>query len=426
MSAFIDSFHTDPTLVFLIGRSISALAGTISIGFSYAIGRRLFGTRSGLFGALFLASAPMAVRHSCLIRTDALALSLILAAVYLSLRYLKEGRGWGWAAAFLVGLATATKYTSLMALAPVLVAGLWAPGPGPRLRRVLLLPLAAAAGLFVGAPYVVLDAPAAWADLVKQWEMAVRPYSYLSPGSKAIWYLTQVIPTAFGSSLIPILALAGLFFLRISRRTSAVLFCFPLFYLALVLSSRYNRFSRYMLYLLPFICLLAGLCLDRALAWISLSRRPAALVAVGLGLLVVFPSLEGVSQLDIWGNRIDLRTTAQQWMESHIPDGAAIAYETGCPLLHHRNTGNWELLNLKAQSVASRPLEHYREAGINYLLLCRRSRLRTWKAAMPTRRRRRFKKVYAEIDRLPLLASFGDQTWSKIEVYELQPVPAQE
>lgn len=107
-------------------RSLSALAGTLTVLVAYAIGRRLGGRRAGLATAALVAVNPLLVWFSQEARSYALAVLLSALALLALLRALEEDRprdlAW-WALA--ASLALATHYFTAFVLLPQAVWLLW-------------------------------------------------------------------------------------------------------------------------------------------------------------------------------------------------------------------------------------------------------------------------------------------------------------
>jgi hypothetical protein len=92
-------------------------------------------------------------------------------------------------------------------------------------------------------------------------------------------------------------------------------------------SSSHLYYGRYVLPLLPGICMLAGFALDELVRRV---RAPAPLAtALGAGLAVVL-AIEPLLACIRWDERLarlDTRTQAAEWVESNAPDGARILLE---------------------------------------------------------------------------------------------------
>lgn len=114
---------TDPSPLYLLARSLTAVLGTVSIGLVYLIGRRLADNRVGILAAGFLAVAFLHVRDSHFATVDVPATFHLLIAWSLLLRYVSGGQRTVLAgAAAFFGLAASTKYNLGLFVGAALVA----------------------------------------------------------------------------------------------------------------------------------------------------------------------------------------------------------------------------------------------------------------------------------------------------------------
>lgn len=97
--------------VHLMGRALSGLMDLISILFIFLIGRRLYGWRAGLLGALFMALAVMPIQQSHFFTMDNWAAGLSTVAVYMAVRAAEDGEKKRWWMLFglFLGLAVASR-----------------------------------------------------------------------------------------------------------------------------------------------------------------------------------------------------------------------------------------------------------------------------------------------------------------------------
>ena len=108
---------------FLAGRIVSALAGSLSLVLLFAIGRRLFGTWSGIMAAAFLAVFPLHVTCSRYLKEDSLLVFVILSVTICVIKAAQEDRKWILLlAGFLAGVSAGTKYSGLLSGAIVATA----------------------------------------------------------------------------------------------------------------------------------------------------------------------------------------------------------------------------------------------------------------------------------------------------------------
>lgn len=121
----------------LAGRLTSAAIGVVTALVVALIGRQLSGSPAGVLAGALFAFAPLSVQTTAALRNDAAQVLFVCAAVHAALASCRsDRRHWPLLAGLYGGLATAIKYTSVFAIAPVLLAAIVAI-PVDRLRRVL-------------------------------------------------------------------------------------------------------------------------------------------------------------------------------------------------------------------------------------------------------------------------------------------------
>ena len=220
----------------------------------------------GHVAALFLALAFLHVRESHFGVTDVPMTSMVVLAVLLTLRWQEAPTlGRALAAGLAAGLATATKYNAIIVCAAFVAA--WAEqmtarGAFDRVRLHRLagaLPAyfaAVAAAFAAGAPYTLLRWDRFLADAgTVQATMAAG--NGIVVGQGWLYFLTAVLPAAVGWPIL-VAALAGTAVMLITRfRAAASVLAFPLAYYA-VAGRSYAVFARYMLPVVPFVCLAAA------------------------------------------------------------------------------------------------------------------------------------------------------------------------
>jgi uncharacterized membrane protein len=181
-------------------RSLSALAGTLTVPVSYAIGCRLGGRRSGLIAGLLVALAPIMVWFSQEARSYALA-SLLGSVTVLCVVAYGQGRDprWltGWAVSSCLGLAT--HYFIAFLVAPELAWLLWTRRHD---RRVLAASGAVVAMAAALTPLALRQRGTGHADYISHGSLATRLVQipkqfltgYASPG--------QVLTTVLAAALV--------------------------------------------------------------------------------------------------------------------------------------------------------------------------------------------------------------------------------
>jgi hypothetical protein len=320
------------TSAYRIARYFSAAAGIASVLVIFRIGIRLFGRTTALAAAALLSLAFLHVRDSHFGVTDVPMTFLVLVAFLFIVRLSESGETRDLIAAGLAaGLATSTKYNAaLIALPAMLVIGTGRVGVQEvwqeRLRRAALFGSMMVAAFLLTSPYTLLDYREFLEDFMFESRHLARGHGRdLGRG----WSHHLVSTLRYGVG-VPILAsgIAGfLLLLWKDRRKGLLVALFPVTYY-LVLGSGRTVFARYMLPVVPFLCLAAGYAVTEAALWLAArAGRPrlAPIVAAAGVLAVVWPSAQSVIAFDQLISLDDNRLLARRWVERHFPDDTTIA-----------------------------------------------------------------------------------------------------
>lgn len=362
LNHFGTSLETDPTAFYLIGRGTVALLGALTVVLVYRVAYYIYDEPTGLLAALFLAVSPLHHRFSQFARTDIPATFLVVLAVLFALRVVKRPDTRSYAlAGFFVGLATATKYTSALAIFPLLLAHCVARAKRGVLNRDLAVGLGfVLIGFLMGAPFVLLD----WRTALRDIAVENRP-SHLGadrlPGLRNhLWYLTG--PLNWGLTMpIEVLASLGVVLAMVRRkRSELLLLSFPLLYFAVIGAARL-RWDRWIIPVLPFATMFA------AYAVAVLVEKVHIRQGWGLSLAAVLLAIVPTARILHYDYRIsqeDTRTLARRWVEGNIPIGTRIAQDWySGPLPRDR----YEVLKLF--TLSANLLQWYKVQGFEYLMV---------------------------------------------------------
>ncbi len=324
----------------LLGRGVVAIAGTLTVVVMFRLARRTADTATGLLAAGFLAVAILHVRDSHFAMTDVLMTLLLTISLALVLRALDTATSaatldaaplGGFAGAgFVGGLAASTKYSAAavivaMGAAQILLLVRFGKMPwSPRTWAPSLVFLAAlCAGFLAATPYAALDFDTFSADLRFDFTHLSEGHG-INLGRGWIYHLTRSLPygvgaLTFGAALAGIVPMA-----RHYTRHAFVLGAFSAaFYGAL--GSGYTVFFRYVLPLIPIVCVLAAVAV-RHLAP-SLARRTGlseGVVIALLGSLLAAPSVVNSVWFDLVLARTDTRVLAAEWLAPRVRAGESL------------------------------------------------------------------------------------------------------
>ena len=329
-----EAFASDPTTVWTMARAASAVLGTVAVGLLYLAGRRLAGRAAGLLAAALLAVAFLPVFYSHLALNDVPTLAPLCLALWGAAGVLRTGRGLDYLIAGIgIGLAAATKYTGGIVLLALLAAfGVHATrNRGAALRGLLLAGVVALAAFFVAFPYAIIDHHAFLDGLSHQSDASREAAGKLgvTQDNGWIYYLWSF---GWGLGWAPLVA-AGVALPVLAFRRQWALLAFlapaPILYVVFM-GSQERFFGRWLMPVLPFVCLLAAICavtLVTAATRRAPGLRPmlAALVVIGLcGQGLVYSVHDGRVL-----SREDTRGLTRDWLVEHVPAGTRIVVEPG-------------------------------------------------------------------------------------------------
>ena len=225
-------------------RVVAILVGVVGVAAAWWLGRAIYGRAGALTGAVGVAVATTHVAYSRMAVTDV----LLTLGVTVCLALLVTGRlEWAGVAA---GLAASAKYPGVLLAVPLLVAGygLW--------RRTAIALALAAVAFVVTSPFVLVHAGAAWGDVSRVNRLAHEGWLGFEDD--------PVTPAAFSLRLwetvgpVVLVALVGIVIaVRRRERRDLVLLSFAAVYCLSLLPIE-AHFDRYVLPLVPVVCVLAG------------------------------------------------------------------------------------------------------------------------------------------------------------------------
>ena len=352
------------------------LPGTAVVLVTFFLGRRLFGTRVGLVGALLLAVFPGAVEASQYNKPDALlvlttALSVLVTLVYLA----KGGKKLAFVCGMVLGLTVAAKYNGALVVLPFCLAVVLRHG-----RRFLTEPdlfLGAAGsilGFSVACPFFIVEIPRS----LDQVADGLWRYGHFGrEGAEGVdnWAGHFYYTVHYGAGWLATLAGLGGLALALYRLDGrlAVFLTFPVLYYSYYSSQR-MLFPGNLIPVYPFLAILAAYALGEASALAgrvlqSFSRftHTAAVERFGFGVLLVVTLWFPVNMTLLW-NRLatlpDTGSVAAQWIEAHYPPGTHFAVERHTPVLDPERYK----ITMEAR-IINRSVKDYRSDGVQYLIV---------------------------------------------------------
>jgi hypothetical protein len=341
-----DSFARDPTQIWVIARTLSALCGTFAVWLLYLAGSRLVDRRVGLLSAGIFAVAFLPVFYSKLALNDVPTLVGVCLGLWGAAGILRNGRlrDYVWAGLGL-GLACATKYTGGIVLLPIVAAAgaqfAATGGKAGALRGIGIAALLSLLAFVVANPYSLLDFSAFWDGLTHQSTASGDAAGKLglTQDSGYAYYLWSF---GWGLGWIPLFfALGGAVRLFFDERRLLWMLVPPVILFILFMGSQERYFGRWLLPVFPFVCVLAAYAaveLADALGRFSPALRPtfvAAAVVLLCGQGFVYSLHSGLVT-----SREDTRNIARQWMVLNVPAGTNIVVEPVVPDQWAQDIGN--------------------------------------------------------------------------------------
>lgn len=342
----------DPAIFYFLARLVAASMGTATVGLTYLIGKRLFDRRVGLLAALFLAVSPLHVDQSHYALLDVPLTFWVALSFYFSILVMESGRLRHYLlAGLLAGFSASTKYNGALVVLAIVAAHLLRRSSeikkaGAGVRRFLLaiiydwwkLVLAGAVsilGFLIGTPYALLDRKT---FLFKEdargflWQLQGMKSHVGAEALNGWWFhFSDSLKNGLGLGILILVVLGVVLVLIRRQRAQLFLLLFPVLYFLYVGSWRVV-YSRFMIPILPMLCILA--VLPVGYVWQKLTRRSGRVWFWGTIVLTAFtvgsllPSLRQV----IYGDRLlgqtDTRTVAKVWIDENIPDKSKIAEDT--------------------------------------------------------------------------------------------------
>ncbi len=364
---------------FTVGRVITIFFSLSTVLLVYLIGREIYGRGPALLAAAFLTFSVTHIQLSHFMTVDVIMTAFATAGLYVSLRFVREGR---WSNALLMGMAAggtmATKASGAVLGATLLAAFLlWSARPTREEKvaslkeggLVLLYPLLIILGICLVFGtfefYAVLDPATYFRAIGQQGRMVsgeadwpfTRQYVNTTP---YLYHLRNLVRWGLGFPLGVaalggvLLAVARLLFLLLSslfsfswlkrkpylQRLREALYAHPTRWGSLLLLSwalpyflyvgRLEvKFVRYMLPLVPLFCLLAAemtLWLARQAARF-LRRKKGWLVQGAVVGLVLIPTILWALAFSRIYDRPHTWERASRWLYAHAPEGAALTNE---------------------------------------------------------------------------------------------------
>jgi 4-amino-4-deoxy-L-arabinose transferase-like glycosyltransferase len=417
---FAEYYISDPTVFYLIGRSTTAIIGSINVYLVYRIGTLSYSASIGLVAALLLAVNLLHAQLSHYVTVDVPMVCLATASLLYSIRMLRSqsARNYYLAALF-AALATTTKMPAILLVIPLTIAHFFHEHNRPSGVRGYFLNrrLWGAATIFLSV-YVALT-PGIIVNFAKESSFVLGLLGFGGDVESLQVDVTDAPALASKSNLFKyyalellksmtlpvfILSLFGITWSIWKRRSVDIVllsFATSVYLIASVSSSTDLVYARYILPIIPVVSILTARFLSESTV-IIFSRSTSQVVALVACVIALIPAVH-IVQADIHMLKPDTRIVAKDWIDENIPSGSRIfiegatvrPYEQTVPLKYSRDNllraieyfresepGKARYFELELRTLGGatfdlvtvapdklRSVQHYKDSGVQYLIL---------------------------------------------------------
>ena len=323
-------YFSDPSGIYTAGRMFGVVSGAAGVLLLYRLARRFADQRAALAATLFLATAPLHVRDSHYVKHDVFATTLIIVA-YLAITSVWPGNANRDArnrdvalAGAASGVAFSTHYYCVFLAIPLAYAVVMAfrsRGGEVVIRQLVVAAVCMTAAFVLLSPFLLLEASTAWRDIVANRQIVVDRGVSAGAFAPALRYVEILLTDSMGLPVI-LLGLSGAIWMIVTQPARALLLlAFPVPFFVLIANT--VPASRYLNPVLPFIAIFGGWA---AATLASRVRMPAPAFWAAIMLAALPGSIESIRSGRFF-QQSDTRTTAERFIESHIPDGSSMAIQ---------------------------------------------------------------------------------------------------
>jgi 4-amino-4-deoxy-L-arabinose transferase-like glycosyltransferase len=378
---YLRYYLSHPGIFLIEARFLSVLFGILTVYCAYLIGKIALNKQAGYGSGLLCAVTFLMVRESHFAVPDALATGLLSLSVVLYLSYLQNKKNFFfYSSALILGISITAKYTTAIMAFPLLLnIAIQVPeerkGYQDILKKGIIFISAMLIGFFIGCPFAFIS-----------WKEFLSGMGELAFFSQHGWFgidyqingLLFYLDTlrwgmGIGSCLFILFAIPTALFIE-KKPQVLILAWFVLAYLIFISISQL-RFERFILPILPFICVLISWFIFK----LAEHKPYSKFIFYALLSVAAIPTFISSVYFDYIYSQQDTRTEALEWASSQLPpdskivmDGYCIPFPSNKGVLSAMKGMNtkeqFEVSDLGRFGLAIEPLEAYRKSGYDYLI----------------------------------------------------------
>lgn len=322
----------NPHLIVLVGRILSIVVSTLSVGLVYVVARRMFSFRIGLVSAAALALNVTHARRAVLVGNETLMVFLVLLFFLALLRYLRAPGTRGHAlCGLLLGLAGSVKYNAFIQGVPLAAATFmaWRNRKDSLARPEYIVGFfVMVAAFFLGSPFIALNFKAFLYDFTHQYAYLHEGFTSFDRFSMEVGYLYYVknFPALNNGLAYGIACGLGIVAAAVKRDEKMILLLCAVLPLYLFLGMGTFSRMRFLLPAIPFVLILGAWFLSWAVNLLKVQRRDAIYFVLCAATLVP-AAVQVHASLDDQYGKTDPRGEIVQWiMEHHEPEARTLEY----------------------------------------------------------------------------------------------------
>jgi len=347
-------------------RTLTILAGILSVFLVYLIGKRGEGVRTGLVAAMLMAISPLVVADCRHVTPDSYVVVFELLTILASLAVATSGRWIAYVAAGIaVGATAGTKYNGAVVCTCVIAAHLFRFGIAP--KEWVRLGLAGVVSVFaflLSTPFALFDNHLFMTGMTNQFHHYAGGHQGME-GNAPAWYLSELWAEGGVASVLAVVQLARL---RQHRTALMVVLAGCAIPYLLFISFFTVRNDRTLLPIVPSILILAAMYAvylgssQSPIRRVSPSLRQILLITLGLAMIVTPLRVCVVQTMQL--TTIDSRATAREWINSQLPPHSIVAVESYAPFI---DPSRFRIV--QTERAIDHPLDWYLDHGVDYVVL---------------------------------------------------------